>query len=464
MLDYAATANWLVSLIESRFINETGLLSRTFPPSARTIFDNLDDVAPFLLHYGRQDFLLEQTRKLDESAFENLLPIGNILYAYKIDEYLGGLNAIYRATGDEHCKHLLIDAAHKCLSYFFGPNEHFAEFYDLRTKKPAKHFSPWAAGLLETFLEITDLVPELHGVPESVMQRWLSHPYVKNTGLFPFRASFSANGEMVNGISARLGMWCKEAPAITDFGQYPSDPGFKAMLKRNPLIYGLRRMNYAFRSGHWSQLMKSNTTPAFTMIALYARSKDVIWKTALEHWVLGVHEHMVQTEGVQGMYYPGNKRLETSLVDSFIFIDVLCDMYFHVTQDKTLLETATEIAEACLKWRWSNGLMPMSPKNARDHLDGQVDFSIALRRVGELANRRDLKDVSKDIMETTFNLHRSQDGLSTHVDEHGAVIPLPVNTIDPKYNGLALKGLIHLQSFDQNIYENPFLMDLFKDR
>ena len=459
-----STPAWLVPLIKANFVNEDGLLSRTYPPSTRTIFDNFDDVVPFLLHFGEADFLLDQTRRLDEHSFEKLLPIGNILYAYKIDEYLGGLNAIYRATGDKHTKRLLIDASHKCLHYFFGSNDHFAEFYDFRTETASPHFSPWSAGLLETFLEITDIVPELDGVTERVMRRWLSHTYTQNTGLFPFRASFKVGAEMLSTLSARLGLWCGEVPVIPDYGQTPKDLGLKAALKRNPIIYGLRRALYAIGSGHWSQLMKSNTTPAFTLIALFAKTNDECWKDPLKRWVSAVRAHMVKPDGVHGHYRPNGQSSRSSLVDGFIFMDVLCDMFFHVEQDFSLLDTAAEIGETCLKWRWDNGLIPMTPDAPHDHLDGQLDFSIALRRVGELAQRADLMDASRTLMKIAFDLHYTQEGLCTHVNARGEPIQLPLNTIDPKYNGLALKGMIHLETFEQSMYGNSTLMDLFKDR
>lgn len=459
-----STPAWLMPLIKANFVNDEGLLSRTYPPSARTIFDNFDDVVPFLLYYGESDFLLDQTRRLNEHAFEKLLPIGNILYAYKIDEYLGGLNAIYRATGDEHTKRLLIDAAHKCLRYFFGHNDHFAEFYDFRAKSASPHFSPWSAGLLETFLEIIDLVPELKGVTERVMRRWLDHPYTQSTGLFPFRASFAMGAEMISTFTARLGMWCGEVPVIPDYGHVPKDSGLKAVLKRNPFIYGLRRARYACGSGHWSQLMKSNTTPAFTLIALFAKTKDAFWANALKRWVTSVRTHMVKPDGVHGHYHQNHQSGPATLVDGFILMDVLCDMFFHVEQDQSLLDSAAEIGETCLTWRWDNGLIPMTPNTPRDHLDGQLDFSIALRRVGELAQRADLMDASHTLMETAFDLHHTEQGLCTHVNARSEPIQLPLNTIDPKYNGLALKGMIHLETFDQNMYGNPILMDLFKDR
>ena len=60
--------------------------------------------------------------------------------------------------------------------------------------------------------------------------------------------------------------------------------------------------------------------------------------------------------------------------------------------------------------------------------------------------------------------HNSDQGFYTHIYENGCVRRLLSNTIDPKYNGLVLKGLIHLEEKDNEIYKSSKLIDLFKDR
>lgn len=39
-----------------------------------------------------------------------------------------------------------------------------------------------------------------------------------------------------------------------------------------------------------------------------------------------------------------------------------------------------------------------------------------------------------------------------------------LNTIDPKYNGLLLKGIISLENQNKKIHESKYIHDLFKDR
>ena len=67
-------------------------------------------------------------------------------------------------------------------------------------------------------------------------------------------------------------------------------------------------------------------------------------------------------------------------------------------------------------------------------------------------------------MEQTLIMHNSREGFYTHLFEDGSFKNLTQNTIDPKYNGLLLKGIIHLEEKNKEIYKNDYLIDLFKDR
>ncbi len=464
-------AEAIIGAFRDGFLNDDGLISRTFPPSDRTIFDNLDDIAPFLMEFGEEDFLLKQIRRLDKGAFERLLPEHNVLYAAKIDEYLGGLNAIYRRTGDGHAKALLDDAVTKCLGYFSGQGGRFSESFDFTCGRSSPFFSPWSAGLLETFLEIGDLYPHLPEISESVLDRWIGHWYFRRFGLFPFRASFSPFLERAGRRAAARGRWCHHYPPFPDPPPRSAPRGMKARAKDylRPAVQAMRRKrrraNYLYaQSGHWSQLMKSNTTPVFAMIELHRRTGKERWRDAVRRWIESAVATMVRPDGVHGTFYPPERLGPASLVDGFILIDVLCDAWWEVDRNPTYLDRAEEIARNCLSWRWDIGVIPMTQQGDRDHLDGQVDFSISLRRVGELADRPDLSKTSTELMECALTAHRVEGGFCTHVDREGRRVTLPFNTVDPKYNGLLLKGLIHLQTSTEPIYGSRRLMDLFKDR
>lgn len=463
--DIGELADWIVSLFRGAFLNSSGLVSRDFPTTARTILDNLDDLAPFLVYFGQAEFLLEQARCLSPGSFEAELPIGNVLHSYKIDEYLGGLNAIFRATGDGHVHHLLLDAIDRTLRCFLVGDDYFVESFDLSSGRRSPYFSPWSAGLLETFLELADLRPDLPTIVASVMDGWCRHPFFLATGLFPFRGSRSMPREAAARATARLRLWCGEAP---HFGLMPGEGGggrMRTALKTSPAVYRARRtVNEWARSGLWVQLMKSNTTPAFTMVALHKLTGDAVWRERLLRWIDAALGRLGCGRGVRGAWRPGDPSAVPTLVAGFIMIDVLCDAFWHIEQAPRLIEAAERIALACLSWRWHNGLIPMTPDGRWDHLDGQVDFAVALRRLADLAGKGEYREAARNLMMATFVRHRSPEGLVTHVDEKGDVLRLPRNTVDPKYNGLALKGLINLRTMDEPLYGNTMLMDLFKDR
>ena len=106
----------------------------------------------------------------------------------------------------------------------------------------------------------------------------------------------------------------------------------------------------------------------------------------------------------------------------------------------------------------------MSPYSDINHIDNQIDFAISLRKLGEITNNSDFKSYSFKLVENTLKMHRSDEGFYTHIYQDGKNKNLQKNTIDPKYNGLLLKGLVHLEEKNADIYNNKYLIDLFKDR
>ena len=80
-----------------KYINNKGLISRTYPPTERSIFDYFDDIVPFLDYFGEKDIILSQINLLDNESFEREMAFGGVIFSYKIDEYLGGLNHVWRS-------------------------------------------------------------------------------------------------------------------------------------------------------------------------------------------------------------------------------------------------------------------------------------------------------------------------------------------------------------------------------
>jgi len=237
----------LIDRLKIDFVNTDGLLSRDCPPTARTIFDNFDDVAPFMAWWGAEEFLLSQVGRLRSEDFVRLLAFGNLLHSYKIDEYIGGLNVVARATGDAHARALLTDAVAQAWACFADPDVGFSEFYDLDAHRRSPFFSPWAAGLLESCLELDEHDHDMQRRIESILDLWWSHPYVEETGLLPFRGSFSPAQEAGERMWAGFGRWAGEPPIRWDERRGSPLGDF---LRRNRAVYRLRPLVAAHEEQH----------------------------------------------------------------------------------------------------------------------------------------------------------------------------------------------------------------------
>lgn len=227
----------------------------------------------------------------------------------------------------------------------------------------------------------------------------------------------------------------------------------------------LRKMRYLYAtSGHYVQLMKSNTSLVFTMIQLHQLGRGSAYRVHINRWLESCWSKMVDSGMVCGLYYPGGSPARPSLADAFILIDVLCDTYWFVDRDPHYITRAIAIADAQLATSWQNGLLPITKGADRDHLDNQVDFAVSLRRIGDISGDKKWLEYSRRLIESALRIHRCRDGFCTQVDGHGQPIELQVNTIDPKYNALALKAFILMEEESASIYGNSGLWEILKDR
>lgn len=444
---------------ETRFLNNKGLISRSYPPTQRSILDNFDDIVPFLDYFGYSDIIYSQIELLNTSSYEEELAVNGILYSYKIDEYMGGLNHMAKKYGDTKSNLLLEDAIKKTFNYFIYESQ-FSDLYNLDKRKAANFYSTWSAGFLETILEIKD--KKYINEVELIIKAWIKSEFFQKFNLFPFRSSLNNLNKNLEKINSFLNNWCSEVPE--KINNHPNK--FKNFIYEKFNYYDYKNfINRYLRSGHWAQLMKSNTTPVFTMIELYKLTKKEIWSKSIISWLDSALDKFVDNNATPfEIWYPDNKKSFPSLTAGFILIDVICDVYNFVQRNDKWLETASKIANTCNSWSWDVGLIPMSPLSEINHLDNQIDFAISIRKLAELTNNHSLLQASFTLVEKTLVMHYSKEGFYTHLFQDGSFKKLTHNTIDPKYNGLLLKGIIHLEEKNTEIYKNDYLIDLFKDR
>ena len=154
--------------------------------------------------------------------------------------------------------------------------------------------------------------------------------------------------------------------------------------------------------------MKSNTTPIFTMIELYRLTRNDYWRREISSWIdSALKKFTDENLSLFILGYFKQKRIP-SLVAGFILIDVLCDSYVFVNKEQSWIDAASKISKQCLSWSWANYLIPMGPNTNFNHIDGQVDFSISIRKLSEIIGNSKLRNHSFKIMEAVLNIQKAK--------------------------------------------------------
>lgn len=439
-----ARAEELIGWIKERWLTGEGLVSRLWPSTGRTLFDNLDDLCPFLLHFGEHEFLAAQARRIRElgHGMLSLCTEFETLTTRNIDEWFGGLWAVWRATGEPATKALLDESMHLVGDKLLGDGFLSAAYFP-DADRAASYQEPWSSGLLECFCAMRSEYPDAFRSTRAVINAWLAEPYFRRHHLFPYRFFRSPLRRAWQGLIAGM----------------PAAERASRPLAPKPLSRQGLRETWAFftLNGQYSQMMKSNSTCAFTLLELYRLTGQEHYRRALEHWIGAALSRFCEEGKVWMEYYPrSGLRREPGVVPAFILVDVICDSAYFLPGLEDRLPAAREILDHHWARRLPEGLIPQTEGARFAHLDSQVDFSISLRRYGELSGREEYRHRSRELMEATLERHYTPDGYATFSGEH------PNTVIDVKYNGLLLKGMINLLTMDRPIY--PELHELFKDR
>jgi hypothetical protein len=452
--DPEENAREIIQIIKTRFITKEGLLARNYPVTTRTLFDNFDDIVPFFIYFDETDFLLHQVRMIREKG-ESLWSLCNedgVLVSRNIDEWFGGLYALWKETGDTLTFKLLDDSMGFVWENLIQRDFLSAAFY-LNKHKRATYYESWSAGLLETFCEMADDFPQAFEWAESIFKRWIHSDYFQKYSLFPYRT-------YLNPVKNRF-----QKHVLSFF------PPLRSYSKPVPPLRGnprkafktvAKQVIFQFTNGYYSQLMKSNSTPAFTLLEFYQRTGDRVWLLSLTQWIEAALDAFHDNGSIFMEYLPKTGlRRKPSVTPAFILVDIICDaLYFAGAELKTKKSQWLSRAGAILDFQWDNrlenGLVPYVHDGSYAHLDSQVDFGISLRRYGELSDKPEYRQRALDLMNRTIEQHYSPEGYYTYSGR------VPVMVIDPKYNALFLKGLISMMTIKESIY--PRYHSLFKDR
>lgn len=447
-------AEELINIIKTRFITADGYLARTYPAGSRTLFDNFDDIVPFFIFFNEVDFLLEQVHSIRKKK-ESLLSLcseDGVLITRNIDEWFGGLYSLWELTKDKDTYNLLKESVEFVLKYLMKDGFLSAAFYT-KNRVSASYYESWSAGLLETFCEIRGEFPAAFEEAQKVIRNWVESKYFIRHSLFPYRVYLSST---LSAVQERLLSRyfplrrCSKPIAIRGNG------------KSNPAKRILKWTIFFAVNGLYSQLMKSNSTCAFTLLEFYRATGDRYWANSLLKWAASAIESFCDYGKVYMEFVPktGDKR-DAGVTPAFILADILCDIIYFINDSNLagrgrLLTVIKEILDYGWKSRLDNGMIPYSDCGDFAHIDSQIDFAISLRRFSELSGERLYKNRSIDLMKGVLEQHYSPEGYFTYSGK------ITNNVIDPKYNALLLKGFANLITIEKPLY--PEYYSLFKDR
>ncbi len=453
-LDLTQKACELINLIKTRFITAEGLLARNYPVTNRTLFTDFDDIAPFFIFFDETEFLLSQVRTIREKnkSLVSLCSTDGVLITRTIDEWFGGLYAIWKETEDDIAYSLLKESIEFVLGYLMKDGFFSAAFYQ-GNKKAVPFYEPWSAGLLETFCEMRDEFPAAFESAQKVLRNWVQDDYFSEHHLFPYRVYSSPVERFIQKRILR--------------GTFPvyrnsKSPAVVGPCRTRLLKSLVRRLRFYSINGLYSQLMKSNSTCAFALLEFYRATGDQFWLQNLVEWIVSAIEGFCDNGKVYMEYVPKSRaRRDSGVTSAFILTDVICDtVYFAgdyiVPYKDKFMSVVKEIIDYVWLGRLENGLVPYRDGGDYAHIDSQVDFGVSLRRYAQLSNQQTYKDKSAELTKRALDMHYSPEGYFTYSGNP------PKNVIDPKYNALLLKGFANLITIDEPLY--PHYYSLFKDR
>lgn len=453
-LDVKQKAQDLINLIKTRFITADGLLARNYPVTSRTLFTDFDDIVPFFIFFNETEFLLSQVKIIQEKSKSllSLCSVDGVLVTRTIDEWFGGLYALWEKTADDVTYNLLKESVEFVLEHLMKDGFFSAAFYP-ENERGVSFYEPWSAGLLETFCEMREQFPAGFEQAQKVLRSWIQDDYFNAHHLFPYRVYSSPIKKFIQKkILSRSFPARRNSKPLTVVG--PCRTRVLKSLVKQFLFYSI--------NGLYSQLMKSNSTCAFALLEFYKATGDEFWLQSLIKWIVSATENFCDNGKVYMEFVPKSRaRRDAGITPAFILTDVICDtVYFaedYVAQYKDkFMSVAEEIIDYAWQSRLENGLIPYRDECDFAHIDSQVDFGISLRRYAQLTGQQSYRDKSVELTKRALELHYSPGGYFTYSGN------APKNVIDPKYNALLLKGFANLITIDEPLY--PHYYSLFKDR
>jgi len=415
----------------------------------RNFIRNLDDYVPNLIYLGYEDFVIKKVeeilfdeKKLCKGFLSSKLP--NIIRPQENDEWLGGLLYIKKYHSSKIVDYNVKNIFKKMENEFLKYNV-ISSFGICFNQKiiPAPVFNPRSGTILEELITAQfEMRNDL-----KIKQNWLQvlknsfdNPYFEEKNIFP-HSTYLNDFYFLNDFR--------------DFFQIPNSLAIRFFPSLADIFPSKARYSPA----------KSNSSMLHALIAAL-RFKNFNWlKIKLNQFIEGISEDFLTSNG----FIRRSKRSnEARLSTNHPIIDALCDaFYFTDKKNKKYIDLAQKIADSWIEIKLPTNLFPKYKKCNYSWLDDQIDLAISFGRLYELTSKEKYLEESRELIKSTLKYHYSKNEkkLFENVDDDGELKNLRTS---PKYNSLAIKGLIYLKEIldgDKNIYGNDlYYYDLLKDR
>jgi len=439
------TKNTIIRLFKSKYLDPQGCPYYAIngkngaPIGNRNLLSELDDYVPFFWMLDEKQFVLNQIRILEQTFKKNKLifmkpqirqskgiglPAGCRKWVRHVDsqdyvEILYGLLELYELSGTEKFLHLATAIMDMVLKKFYRLG--FVRTWRIRPFGPTLSVADALSGM---YIEIAADLARLTNkhkylvAAEEMARSWTRTSLFEEYGIFP---------------SVHL--------------EWPW----------NKLPYFKR---YRFRT----ELAKSNTSPAYGLVALTSppHSRDWAMK-ALDQWVDGLYNHF----STKKLVLAHTPRLHVTdpygdiLSTNFAVLDILCDLY-NLKPEKKFLDLAVNIARYFLEAQSSKtGLFPDKPGFCLSYLDANTDIAVSLKKLYEITGTQDYLDAGENALMGVLKYHQNPYGFWRDVDlETGDALSEEIET---RFVSLLLKPLI-LYSKDVKVFGEGGYWSLFRDR
>lgn len=414
------------------------------------VYLDFDDIVPFFLYLGYNKEIEQQIELSKKYLYNGFIPLGDYIYSWRMDEYLGGILS-YNNKNEDILKSQKI-FLNKILNLGYIP-----AYINIKDNKISKLSFSRGYNIIEVILESNYFDDEIKQKSLTILRNFIdNNKFFQKNHLFLSKYKFNKTNESESFVGTDIKIMNNRMNMIKDSSSYLNS---KVKIKNKIL----KIMQHNFNISR-VQLMKDNSNLIYSIIEAYKFTEDVYFKKILNDWIFkGVIDKMYNKKGFVYTNYEGGKCNGICLAQNFTFLDILLDYYYFIEKDSVILNYAKDIANFWLSQRMKNGLISEQLGSDIDFLDCQTDFSISLKKLSELDNNNYKKEGIKLYQSILRHHYNKESGLlMIKIDKNNKVID---KTISLKYNALFLKAyIIYGTGNDKDIYSNEIMIGLMKDR